>query len=758
MLARSKSLAAANACLLSLLVAASSSVVAAAGAATDNSQGPEAPSADQLQTIVVTAQRRLENLQDVPIAISAIDESALKNYGAATTADLPALVPGLEILQIGGAFNPILRGIGSENGAVGDESNVALYIDGVYIASHQGGLVNLNNIDRIEVLEGPQGTLFGRNAAGGVIQIITRTPDQSPRAELSVGYGNYNTVNASGYLSSGITSNLAADIAFNYQNQMDGYGTNFGDGGALFTNLSEGVRTKWVLNLDGTDVTFAADWDRERSQNNQDRLLAGASSGFTGLTYDYGFYNADLSFNPVLDTKQGGASIRLEHDFAWARGISITSYRVVQQNDEIDGDALAINAQTIGFSTRENTLTEEMQLQSLDGSPVKWVMGAFLMSDRAAYPLVTILQPPVQVGSQSVQNTFTYAEFAQATKEVAAATNLTLGVRYTDDHRRVYGGEELGIKGFVPYGPVYEVGGHATFQDPTWRVALDHRFSDELLGYVSYNRGFKSGVYELLPLGDPPQPVKPETIDAYEIGAKSDLLDKRLRLNFDVFYSRVDNLQLEVPEGTSIILQNAAKAEIEGVEMQLEAAPVDSLLVNAGVSALHSYFSSFKGAAAYFPCPNPVPATGPASSCTLPGAGNYGPPANAASLPQYDATGHPLDLTPSLSGTASAQYTIHAHPGDFALGTTYSYNSGFYWGPDDRLRQPTTSLVGAYIDWMDSSRTWEVRFWGKNLTGAHYYLLEDDRGSGDYATPAAPRTYGITFTAHLGHSRSSGAI
>ena len=177
-----------------------------------------------LEDIVVTAQRRSENLQNVPVSVAAVTSAQLAKAGAVSVLDLRVSVPTLNVVNTNGYLSSSLRGIGSNGVGPGIESPVALYVDGVYIASQFASALSLNNIARVEVLKGPQGTLFGRNATGGLIQVLTRDPSDGPAREISLSYGNYQTIAAGAYLAQPFSESFAADLAIQYRYQGDGYG------------------------------------------------------------------------------------------------------------------------------------------------------------------------------------------------------------------------------------------------------------------------------------------------------------------------------------------------------------------------------------------------------------------------------------------------------------------------------------------------------------------------------------------------------
>ncbi len=230
---------------------------------------PAAAAANQrestgLEEIVVTAQRRSESLQSVPIAVSAVTGAQLEARGLNDIVSLSTAIPSLMISIDGNSATVFLRGVGSNAGNPNDEPSVATYVDGIYYPNPNATVFSFNNIERIEVLKGPQGTLFGRNATGGVIQIVTRDPTQDPTLEATVGYGNFNTVKSSVYAAGGLTSGVALSVAAIYSDQGSGFGHDIDTGEETGKYDSKGVRAKLLLNpSDTTEIHIGADYEQD---------------------------------------------------------------------------------------------------------------------------------------------------------------------------------------------------------------------------------------------------------------------------------------------------------------------------------------------------------------------------------------------------------------------------------------------------------------------------------------------------------------
>jgi iron complex outermembrane receptor protein len=210
----------------------------------DLQQSSPAASHATIEEIVVTAQKRSENLEDVPLSISAVTAASLQRLGVNGTLDLQTLVPGFQVSQVNAASTPSIRGVGSTDPSGGNEGAVALYVDGVYFPSQNAGLFSFPDIERVEVLKGPQGTLFGRNATAGLVNVITKNPTQDTQAEVTVGYGNFRTDQEAGYFTTGITPEVAASISAYHVKQDEGWGRNLLNGSDVYRSDETGVRGK----------------------------------------------------------------------------------------------------------------------------------------------------------------------------------------------------------------------------------------------------------------------------------------------------------------------------------------------------------------------------------------------------------------------------------------------------------------------------------------------------------------------------------
>jgi iron complex outermembrane receptor protein len=682
---------------------------------------------------VVTAQRRSENLQTIPLSGTAATAIELLNEGVTDTASLSLAVPGLSYTLGGNSATPFIRGVGTTIVSLGNEASVATYVDGVYISSINAQLFELANIDRVEVMRGPQGTLFGRNATGGVIQIITKDPSLTPSADVHVRYGNFDTTSGSFYGTTGLGENVAVDLAVYGKNQADGWGTDRVTGQPTFTRHDFGGRSKLLWRpADGTRVLITADYNRTRHEDGLGYHVVPPGVGIDGVTRYNGFYNNYDDPNDHWDVRQGGLSLKVEQDLRVARLVSITSWRDVNGFELVDQDATPLEVVRAPILQHDRTITQEVQFLSPDGASLPWIGGLYYYDDLAAYdPLGLqgeVAAPLEEIQIWSAQKSRSYAAFGQATPLIATDTHLTLGARFTKDERAA-AGSTLGLAGPQTL-PLASASQRTSWSRLTWRVAVDHRFTPDIMGYLSDDRGFKSGVYNLLTYSAPA--VAPETLDAYQLGIKTEFADHRMRVNAAAFYYDYKNIQVQELFTGAINLVNAAAATMKGIDVDFAFLPIDAVTVSGGFEMMSGHYTNFKNAPFYSPTLGP-------SGVSVGG--------NTQSV--GDATGFDTVRTPKGTANFSVAYRVPAPRGNLSFVVSDYYNSGFSWDPDNRLRQSSFEVVSASVEWNAPKNGWSVRLEGSNLTGTHYCAYATGQTLLNSCAPAPPRTYGMTLSANF---------
>ena len=704
------------------------------GYAADTSQSGGAGS-EELEVITVTAQRRTENNQQVPITITAISGDALVKQGIFDTTSLGAAVPGLIFTREGNDGTPFIRGIGTTTVGPGSESSVAVYIDGVYQSGQPALVFSLNNVNSIEVLKGPQGTLFGRNASGGVIQVTTKDPSFTPSIDLNVGYGNYDAARTSLYATAALTDTVAINLAVEGEDQTKGWGRDLANNTEAFDGYNGNVRSKLLWMPDeNTRAIVALDISYKRDETGFGwTLFPGASNIFDVATYN-GFYNPDDDPGDVDRWRNEGVSLSLDHNLGWAKIVSISAERYVTSAGLLDLAVAPVPLfEEVGIYTKETTFSQEVQLQSSEGSGVQWLAGLYYLNDVAALDPDHIYGTALGAGNyENIANTITtnsLAPFGQATLEVLHDTRVTLGLRYTRDMKEILGGHTFDGAAIPD-----TAGRQSEIWDKlTWRTALDHQFTPDVLGYISYNRGFKSGTFDISSALAPP--VAPEVVDAYEAGWKTEWLNHSLRVNGSTFFSRYSKLQLQTVDATSATerLLNAASAKIYGLDLDAEAVVTSNLRVTAGLEALHARYTSFPFAPSYIPNQPP----------------HGTPPYGGDTLTSVNADGFQLLSAPNLSANIAVDYTYATSGGLFDFNVGPSFTSRYPQTFDGRIYQPSVPLLSASLAWSSGDNRWSIRLWGANLLGRQYFTYAGEISSGDLYSPAPPRTFGVVVGMHL---------
>jgi iron complex outermembrane recepter protein len=693
------------------------------GLARSQSVAQATPSAG-LEEIVVTAQRRAENTQDVPLTVSAISASTLNSVNATTLQDVALLVSGFQGPGTSDRTEPHLRGIGTQYSTPGNESAVAFYIDDIYITDLNNALLQLNDVDQVEVLKGPQGTLFGRNTTGGLISITTRTPGDKFEAEAQAGYANYDTVSGSIYVAGPIADHVAANLSFVDSHQGDGWGTNLADGHPAYkTDRDLAARSKWLFDFsDDTKLTLIGDYAEHRGNDGQaQRQIAGTTSllGTPGIATGW---NIDSDVNGYTNAQTRGLSARLDHDFGFATLSSITGYREdVQDFTDLDGDLTPLPLVIVSQTLTTSTYSEELKLASQSSGPFVWTTGLYYYyaKDDSAVNSSGAALPVLDAFADGHQTTKSGALYAQGTYALTQSTHLTLGGRYTKEDRDLEQGSSVTLPGPIVVPSPNSAASQSN--DPfTWHVVLDNHLSKDVMGYVSVSRGFKSGGYNLLTPGSPA--FEPETLTTYEVGLKSLTFDRRVRLNLAAFYNDYSNIQVAKYGVASVELVNGAAAKTYGLDADFEVSVTQHFTISGGLEALHATFTRFEDATISTPLPT----------------GGY-------LQVQGSADGNHLPQAPDFSGTVLGTYSISTQAGEFRLAASYAYNSETFFEPDNRLSQGAYGLVGASLLWIDPNKHFTVQGWGKNLTNQQVAAGEGTNTLNTVIALNAPRTYGITF-------------
>lgn len=710
-----------------------------------------ATAAPVLEEVVVTAQKRAENQQEVPVAISAFTAATLEQKGITTTDDLSIVTPGLQAGRQTSSSTPYLRGVGTQSAAAGDESSIAMYVDGVYSPSTRSNTMSFNNVERIEVLKGPQGTLFGRNATGGLIHVITKDPSTEFGGKLEGAIGNYNTVGSKLYITGPLSDTLAADLAVLYEDQDKGWGENRVTGNDVNLASTTALRSKFLLMpSDKTEIKLGLNYTDSEGDIGMARQVAPGALGADGLLYYQGclagpnpdpatcgafaaqnasrytgdWYDVATEKDVFSNAEDSGVSLHVSHSFEHFELLSISAWQDNDIEQFMDVDASALLFQSADLSYTTETVTQEFQLTSTNDGPFNWILGFFYMdstADYAPFELYVVGMPSPFLTSTNSQDTTSYSVFFQGDYLLTEATKLTLGLRATKDERTL----DADLTFYNADGSMMPVGYYTVtdeldedWVEPTWRVSLDHQLNDDMLLFASVSRGFKSGVYNLA--GFPADPVDPETLDAYEVGFKSDLLASSLRLNGSVFLYDYKDVQLQRVEQGSAFLVNAAAAEIYGLELDALWLVSEALTLTAGLSVTESEYTDYPNGTVNTPT----------------GIGG-----NAQS--SADLSGNNVIRTPDFTVNLGVSYAWQMAAGEVVASANYYYNDGYFWEPENRHEQPSYELVNADLSFTTADEEWKFKFFVKNLMDEEYSYYGNSSAAGDAVSAAPPRTFGV---------------
>ncbi|MFV3077046.1 TonB-dependent receptor [Niveispirillum fermenti] len=740
-----------------------------------------------LEEIIVTAQKRSQNLQDVPIAVTAVTANMLDVAGTYNVLDLEKISPGLQVYQTGASVLPFIRGIGSNQSNPGFESPVAVYLDGIYQANKGGNSFDLANIERIEVLKGPQGTLFGRNATGGAINIITKDPGSRPRIEAEFGYGRFNEKRARAYADGQVTDTLSASLAFTGR-WDDGYIDNiYLDKKA---NPSENMvgMAKLVLkpNDNFTARLSGSYYYHDSATFLSPHVLAGTLPTAAGAGYApvYGKYETATAHDTGVTNKGYRGTLNMDYDFQDMRLVSYTGYVKGSSRTLSSSD---ISEATIGYSGSRNQpgeqFSQELQFQSTGSDRFNWIGGLYYMWFREGFdnlistsnvpsPIrpIDLTRPGASVTAfNSYITTNAYAAFAEANAQLTDDLRVTAGLRYSSEKKAADGemfrfaavpytgspGEDFYNTVLEPAGdnlafgktPLAAMDLAKTFDKLTWRLALDYKIDDDVMAYASYNRGFKSGTYNPSVVSPAQVPVSPEILDAYEIGVKTELLDRRLRLNTAAFYYDYSNIQVGLISAAGVTtVQNAASARVYGLDVDLTAMLSDRLTMRGAVNLLDSKYKNYASAQIFLPrtgaaCSAPPPAISYDQAKTLAAA----PKQPGSCSYALNATGLDLIFAPKISANIALDYEVPLDQARLVLTGALYYNGGYDIVPGGLFgRIPSYEALSLSATYHAPGDRYFVRLWGDNLTDSDHPIYISPQALGIQEVNARPLSFGVT--------------
>ena len=728
-----------------------------------------------LQDIIVTATRRSTDLQKVSGTIVALTAQSLKALNVEDVLDLPALVPGL-IAQPSGGNNLFLRGVGSASTGF-NEAQTAVYIDGLYLANPAAGITSFNNVERIEVLKGPQGTLYGRNVTGGLISVITKDPSFAPHADMSVGYANYETATMKFYGSTGLSDTVAGSVAIYGQRQNKGWSRNLFLGTRDQQSEEFGVQAKlqWRPG-DDTKITTSFMYDGGNRDFGFVRQSAPGTLASDGTPY-LGRYQYVSRINPESPYKIYVGTLKIEQDLGFATLMSLSGYQKNSARTLFGGAQSGLGQPKAGLGTPVNdflqhdrAFSQEFQLTSAKSeSRLDWVMGAFYFNDKSRLRLDTyntcvgtVCAPGfTPTSNEGRPTTKSYSAYGDATYRILDATKLTVGLRYTDETRRLSGlltplagrpnsvakipvpaGGAVALMPGDPFSVAINgvqvlqpgIPTEKRFSALTYRIVLAQDIGQNIHAYLSHNYGFKSGAYNANAFNNPP--VNPEKLYAYEAGVKSELFDRRLRLNVSYFHYNYKDIQIRssappAPAG-NVFLLNIARSNYDGVDVDFNIAAAKGLTINGGFEYLDAKYKDYPGASCI------TFGTGTASGVTI------GLPVTKT----CNLAGFQVPNAPKFSGAIGFIYAVETGAGKFSFSTNDRFNVSYPMTPFGEIRQASHHIVDASLLWTSPDRSFDINLWARNIGGEYMYLTAQ-AGRDFIVSPGAPRTYGATVGVHF---------
>jgi iron complex outermembrane receptor protein len=606
-------------------------------------QTEAAPAADDAAAsegdILVTARRQSERLQDVPTAVTAFSGDALERRSVDTLDQIAKYTPNIRFdgaaALSGGKDNAtvFIRGVGQNDFAIFSDPGVGFYVDDVYYARSIGSVLDAVDLDSVQVLRGPQGTLFGKNTIGGAVLITTGQPDtQNLSGKIEGTYGSYNRADLKGYINIPIVSDrVALRISASTINR-DGYVKRLVDGGTEGNRNADSIRAK--LRIKATDdltIDIGGDYTRARENSAPSKLIAVANKpGITGIPFlaNYNQYiapgfnitapnglktlNASYITNDPFTTYATGRN-RNDLDLWGVQGVvryqfgdaeikSVTAYRDLKAGFNRDGDNTPFTFRETVNDDKQWQFSQELLLSGKAANDrLSYVLGAYYFkekaSDIARADLALGLQPPAApppptpaVFIKNYTDNYSYAFFGQASFEILPKLNIEVGGRYNMDHK-VFTSINTRQRDNVEFINVTQAASWSAF---TPHVGVNYKPSRDILLYASYSRGFKQGGFNGRPLASAAEVTayQPETLDSYEAGIKADLLDHTLTANLAAFHSIYKNIQLTVNQTPQNFVANAAAGRINGFELEFIARPAHWFSANASLGYLDAKYTA----------------------------------------------------------------------------------------------------------------------------------------------------------------------
>ena len=683
---------------------------------TATTETPSTNSATTLDAVTVTARKREETLQEVPVAVTAFTAATLDRLNVRDLGDLDAQVPNLTVYAARGSSSTAtayIRGVGQADPLWGVDPGVGIYLDDVYIARPQGALLDVFDVERIEVLRGPQGTLYGKNTIGGAIKYISRGLPQETSGFASVTVGNYGQLDAKAAIGGeigGKDSGLRARVAVASMNR-DGFGENLINQQEVSDKEINAMRFQLgAYSQDDFDVQFAIDWMDDKSGVRGAKMLAANPLAPAYPPLDSPF-DIRSGMPNVNNTVMKGASMavnwRPNDDWAFKY---VIAKRESDTETNIDFDTTPLKLVDVRAFYSDQQVSNELQANYDAGGAARGVMGLYFFNGDAGGQVLNWFSNPLAAPSltnplfgdtQGYVNTKSMAFYADWTFDLGEKWKLDVGARYTDEDKHAVALNRFYLTNeyITAWGTAANFDKTVNFKNVSPKVSLDYQVNDDIMIYGLASRGFKSGGYNIranttaVPRSG--EPFDDESVDSFEIGSKMAFFDQRLFLNLAAFHNIYKDIQLSVftsytlPNNTQSFFgdfTNAGKGTVNGVEAEYQWLPTENWLISGNLAWLDAKYDEFITSGV-----------------------------NVADSQRFTNA-------PEFSGALNVEYrTALANGGNLSARVGYSYQAEV-WPTTDlspAIRQDGYGLIGAGVIWKIDD-AWSLSLQGSNLANEEY--------------------------------------
>lgn len=707
-------------------------IIALAAAMPQYSFAQQSPG--MIEEIMVTAQRRSERSLDVPISITSIGSEWLGKGDVQQLSDIMKLTPGLRFDNQGALAQPTIRGVGTAVSVSGGGSNVGIYTDGFYSPNPFFADTDLLSVENVQVLKGPQGTLFGRNSTGGALLVTTREPDHETAAEVEVALSNYSTQRYQAYATGGPREDLAFDIAAQLRKSngfIDNVHTGRNDDGG-YENWSVRLGAKWDIS-DRTSATLRYSHsdidDRTAVTANafeKSGQIYSTANTFVPGSVTTGRSKVSQDFLPAFEAESDIFQLTVTSDLENVTFTSYTQYRRERTNNRMDFDFSSLPIYHFKYDTSDDIFTQEFLLSSDSAERLQWTTGLFFFHNESEWSDILSSQgggPFVAFGNAgSGTDIRSVAAFADVTYQLTDNLFLTGGLRVSyDEVKDAYmtQADELGQVTRYDVADIDE-----TNVSP--RVVLRYTPTDASSVYLSYTQGYKSPILNVGGTDIDGVKVNSEEIQAFEIGYK--YASGALTFDAALFYYDYQDLQVATFDGPRSIIENAADSRIYGLDAQAQFAVNENLSINLGGTFIDAEYENFDRAQSW-------------SQCLDPACGE----AFGLFIPEYvSADGNRMQRSPKFTANLGVAWSTEMAGGALDLSGTLYYTSSFYFDTTEQFKQDGYELLSLRAAWTNPTDRYTVALFADNVTDSKYRTQVLPQQLGALSMWGMPTTFGAS--------------